>query len=441
MKNIQYTTMTAQELIGKTLCGKINPDPIAQRPPVSQGSTKSEHIIQSLINGFGIGMITLRDIRTNDNMQKVYPGVEYLVIDGGHRIRAMRDFYIGKFALGKKVTFAESDIDFNTFNVPCALIDCDSVEATVIFRNINTTTPVNFIEMVMSNEVSDVCKQVRMRTKFYKEYNNDVHPVFAVGADKHGKLVADNWDMAPNHRRKWDEYVFISMLKAIGGGNVDAGQREIEQLAETGSVSKTALGIVDSFLSDVVLFKKERGRKLNTDIFAAFQMFWFGLYEKNKTFKITNHKRFATIFMGVYSSYTGNADTTYNDTTFNFKGETKLIKEFIRRGILNFSNSVEQKECFDIFYKEAQKYSDFSSSVQFRDEKRSISTEQREQYLALQGYTCAIDGLPLTLEDSVWGHDISWAEGGKTSDGAVIRKTHNDRMGQLTINQYKQVAV
>ena len=145
--------------------------------------------------------------------------------------------------------------------------------------------------------------------------------------------------------------------------------------------------------------------------------------------------------MSVYSSYTGNVNTKYNDTTVNFKGKTKFIKEFVRTGILNFSNSVEQKECFDIFYKEALKYSGFENSIQFRDEKRSISTEQREQHLALQGYTCAIDGLPLTLEDSVWGHDISWAEGGKTSDGAVIRKTHNDRMGQLTINQYKQVAV
>ena len=182
MLNVEYSKMSAQDIIGKTLCGKINPDPIAQRPPVTSGSSKSERIVESLISGYGIGMLTLRDIRVDADMQKIYPGVEYLVIDGGHRVRALKDFYTGRFAIkqpdGHKYIFNQLDwLDFNSFEIPCTIVTCSSIEATIMFRNINTTTLVNFMEMVMSNEVSEICKQDRSRVKYYKEYNNSIHPL------------------------------------------------------------------------------------------------------------------------------------------------------------------------------------------------------------------------------------------------------------------------
>lgn len=443
---IQVHTMSAIDLIAKTQCGKINPDPIAQRPPVSQGTSKSEQIVKSLLDGFGIGMITLRDIRNDVDMQKVYPGTEYLVIDGGHRVRALTKFFEGKFSIpsadGKtKLNFRlMQDLDLSEFQIPYMAVECNSIEATMMFRNINTVTPVNFIEMVMSNEVSEVCKQVRSRTTHYKEYNNDISALFETFLDKHGKTNPKHWDnMAPNHRRKWDEFVFIAMIKAIGGGNVDAGQTEIEELAENGTVSKTALEVVDRFLQDCYEVKEKRGKNFTGDIFSALQLFWFGLYEQNKKFKITKYRDFQESFMRAYTKLSGKTVKNEFDTKLiEFDGKTQTVKEFFRANIKNYSNSKVQQECFKLLMQNMpEKPENFG--VIFRESKRSLTTAEREEQLALQNYVCAIDGLSLSLEDSVWGHDTAWAEGGQLMDGAVIRKSHNNKMGGIPLDQYREI--
>ena len=79
--------------------GLINPDPIGQRPAVTSGPKKAQGIIDSVLNGFSIGAITVRDIIGDDKNRKVYPDVDWLVIDGGNRIRALRDFQNGKVTI------------------------------------------------------------------------------------------------------------------------------------------------------------------------------------------------------------------------------------------------------------------------------------------------------------------------------------------------------
>jgi len=425
--------ITALELIDMIIRGKINANPIGQRPPVSQGYTKSENIVKTLLDGYGIGMLTLRDIRDDAEMQKLYPGTDYLVIDGGHRCRALAAFYQNKFSVNKQV-FKTMDIDLDQFQIPIMSVVCTSEQATAMFRAINTVTPVNFIEMVMSNEVSEICKLVRMCTKAYDEYGNDPLPIFDTAVKKDGKIVACHWDTAPNHRRKWDEYVFIAFLKALGGGNVAAGEKQIEPFADAGSITKVALSVVDRFFDDVLNIRKSRGKMYNTDVFAALQLVWFGFYEKNKAFKIADYDVFTKSFMLAYSKLTGNADRSLEDTIIQFNGESFLIKEFVRKNIKNFANADVQRKCFELIYDIMG-----DAGVLFRDENRSVNSNVREELLALQDYKCAIDGLPLTLEDSVLGHDTPWAKGGSTVDGKVIRKTHNRDMGSVTIDEYRLI--
>ena len=431
--NITSMNITALELIDMIIRGKINANPIGQRPPVSQGYTKSENIVKTLLDGYGIGMLTLRDIRDDAEMQKLYPGTDYLVIDGGHRCRALAAFYQNKFSVNKQV-FKTMDIDLDQFQIPIMSVVCTSEQATAMFRAINTVTPVNFIEMVMSNKVSEICKLVRMCTKAYDEYGNDPLPIFDTAVKKDGKIVACHWDTAPNHRRKWDEYVFIAFLKALGGGNVAAGEKQIEPFADAGSITKVALSVVDRFFDDVLNIRKSRGKMYNTDVFAALQLVWFGFYEKNKAFKIADYDVFTKSFMLAYSKLTGNADRSLEDTIIQFNGESFLIKEFVRKNIKNFANADVQRKCFELIYDIMG-----DAGVLFRDENRSVNSNVREELLALQDYKCAIDGLPLTLEDSVLGHDTPWAKGGSTVDGKVIRKTHNRDMGSVTIDEYRLI--
>lgn len=431
-------TWTAQKLINLAISGKLNPDPIGQRPPTAKGHTKSIQIVTSMLKGFGIGMITLRDISQDAEAQKLYPGVDYLVIDGGHRIRALVLFYKNKFTVnfeGEQATFAQlDDLDLEEFAVPMSICVCTPQEATALFQAINTTTPVNFMEMIMSDDVSEVCKQIRSRTKRYKEYDNLPLPIFNIEMDQRGDVSSSSFDMEPNHRRKWDEYVAIAMIKANGNGNVDAGKPEIESLAQKESVSK--LDVVDRFFEDAQKIRSVRGKKFNTDVFAALLLVWFGLYGKNRKFKIESHRRFAKEFMRVYSMLKGTADRSLETETIEFNGQRYFLKEFFRTNSKNFSNGLVQTECFDQFMLLT---SIEKLGVVYRDTKRSLTSNEREERLALQGYKCAIDGMPLELTDSVWGHDTAWADGGSLEDGAVIRRSHNVNMGTTTLDEYRMI--
>jgi hypothetical protein len=444
-----FKTYNVNDLIQMIAIGKLNPDPISQRPATSSGPKKGQEIIEALVSGLGVGMIAARDITDEPEMQKVYSGVKYLIIDGGHRCREFYAYYTNKLKVGGRFFRELTDHEQQVFlSIPVAFesIVCSSEEATKIFRARNKTTSVNFIEMVMCDDQSAICREVRSRTKRYKEYNNIVHPAFAITRNQNSEWKSDCFDMEINPRRKWDEYVFIAILKAIGKGNVDAGQREIEALVHSeyngkNPVSKRVLAVVDRFFDDLLAFRSERGKKLNGDIFAAFQIVWFSLFEQNYDFKIEKNYNFMTSFMGAYTKLTGTSDTTYNnkivDVGTGDESEMVVLKEYIRSNTKNYSNSHVQRICADFFLKEMGSLKDMG--VVFREENRSVSSSKREELLAIQGYVCAIDGEPLTLENSVLGHDTPWAKGGRVADGAVIRKSHNVDMGSITIDEYRMV--
>lgn len=439
-----FTVKTVHELIDLAIKGKLNPDPISQRPATSTGPKKSQEIVEAMRNHFGVGMITVRDISQDAKMQEVYPGVHYLVIDGGHRIRAFAEFYTNKFKVNGKFFNEMEDTSFLNTEIPFEIVVCTSEEATKIFRTRNKTTSVNFIEMIMCDDESAICRDVRSRTKYYREYKNDVHPLFDAKRNTKGEWTPECFDGDINPRRKWDEYVFIAILKTIGAGNVDAGQREIEALVHgeydgKNPVSKNVLKTVDRFFSDVDDFRYRRGKKLNGDIYAAFQLVWFALFEQNRDFVISDRYLFKDKFMEAYSKLTGTGNNLYNDRTINVGTEDEpeyvFVKEFVRVNTKNFSNSVVQRQCAKILLEEMGE----DIGVTFREAKRSLSTSQREEMLAIQGYKCAIDGEPLTLEDSVWGHDTPWAQGGQLMEGAVIRKSHNRDMGCTTLDEYRLI--
>ena len=428
-----------RQLVDLVLSGKLNPDPLGQRPPVTQGFGKSQSIVHSYWGGYGVGMVTLRDIREDAEMQKIYPGVDYLVIDGGHRIRALVAFYRNRFKVDGKF-FKDSKIDIDADCIPVDIVTCSSQQAITKFRTLNMTTDVNFMEMLMCDDQSKICRAVREITREYKEYGNESHPLFETSFNKEGEEKSKHFDMAPNHRRKWDEYVLIAMLKTVGGGNVHAGQKEIQELVDneylgTNPINSTVVKNVNRFFGDVLSFQEHRYNKLNTDIFAALQLVWFALYAKNAAFKITDTEQFHDVFMNAYAVLTGTADTSLNNVTIDYDGEKHFVKEFVRKNTKNFSNAEVQQKCAELFLEQMGD----DIGVTFRDNKRTISKNEREERLALQNYKCAIDGERLELDDSVWGHDTPWAKGGALGDGAVIRRTRNIDMGCATHDEYRMI--
>ena len=440
-----FEVWTVQKIIDLTISGKLNPNPIGQRPPVVSGNDKSIKIVSSCIQGYGIGMITLRDIRDDRSMQKVYPGVDYLVIDGGHRVRALSEHFQNKFPIHSKF-YKETNIDYNKIQIAVDIKVCTSHESIAIFYCVNETSRVNPIEMIMSDDQSEICKEVRSRTQYYKEYDNTTLKVFERTWNQKQQEVASYFASSPNPRREWDKYVFVAIHKTLGRGNVDAGEKDSEELIKqeykgNNKVTKSVLKNVDRFFEDLLLFQKHRTNvvKLNGDIFSAFQIVWFDLYEQNQDFKITNMEQFKNRFMEAYGRLTGKSDTSYNNKIIIIQNgkhaESHNIKEYFRHSMKNFSNGVQQRKCAELIREEMSG----DIGVTFRDSKRSIPTGERELMLAKQGYRCAIDGKPLKLEDSVWGHDTPWAKGGSLMEGAVIHKDHNRDMGSTTLDEYRLI--
>tara|TARA_E500000318_G_scaffold66992_2_gene61770 strand:+ start:1627 stop:3006 length:1380 start_codon:yes stop_codon:yes gene_type:complete len=438
-------------VISDTHAGIINPDPIGQRPPVQSGNKKAQGIIDSIIKGFSVGNITVRDIKNDEKNQQVYNGVEWLVLDGGNRIRAMRDFQKGRFPtldgrIFRQLTEEEKEAFENTV-LHFTVYECNDIQATEIFRRLNTVTPVNQIEMIMANDTSSVAKEIRSRVKSYKEYGyNDIHPIFETQTKNDGSLKALEWNTDINPRRKWDEYVGIAFVKTIGKGNVEASLNAIEEMVEndTTVITSAISGTVDQFFTDALeVLHSMGGKKLNSDVFSAFQVVWFGLYERNKVFTIKDYRAFAETFFKTHTELTGLTENEYDTEIREFssgdrntlKKRKEIVKKFARTAIKNFANPAEQHEVANLYLD----LMDIENTVLYRDDRRTKSKDAKFEQLAKQNFRCAIDGEPLDIDDAIFGHDTAWAHGGQLEDGAIIRKVHNQNMGTATLDEYRMI--
>jgi hypothetical protein len=448
--NFSVEQLPMMEVIMDVNAGVINPDPIGQRPPVSSGWSKAQGIIDSIINGFSIGTITVRDIENDVPNQLVYPGVKWLVIDGGNRIRAIRDFQRGEFTTldgrNYRQLTVEEKANFDMALNFCVYV-CTDREATEIFRRLNTVTPVNRIEMIMANDVSNVSRVIRCMVKSYKEYNyNDTHPIFDTVVRNNTKIKAKYWNTDVNPRRRWDEYVGIAILKTLGGGNVSASLDALDDAVEDDiEISDKALKTINGFFDDALDITRAMGsgKKMNGDTFAAFQAVWFALYEQNKSFVIQDHYKFATEFYAAHATLTGLTSHKYDKEVREFKSgprntlktKTDTVRGFTRTAIKNFANPAEQAEVAKLYLD----HMDTSQSILFRDDRRTISKDRKFDMLALQDFKCAIDGQALSIDDAIFGHDTAWAQGGQIEEGAIIRKIHNVNMGTTTLDEYRMI--
>lgn len=437
------------DLIHGTQDGSINPDPLAQRPPVTSGQNKSIGILSSLLSGYSVGSITVRSIKSNKKLQDLYAGAEWLVIDGGHRIRAFRDFFNGDFGVNGMLYRNMSEEEKQSFRdiaINVVIYDnIDDEDATNIFRSLNTVTPVNTIEMIMANESSLVARFIREYVKTYREYDyNKIHGIFSLEINNSGKTKAKYWSTDINPRRKWEEFVAVVLLKALGGGNVNAGLEAIAKLVDEdepipAKIKKT----VDKFFDDTLKVFKHKGQKLNASMFGSFHCVWFGLFERGD-FNIKDYNKFAREFFKINSKYKGKTPNENDERTIEYRtgerGTTKkefdTVKKFARMATEYPSNPAAQHQVSEL-YLDAMDL----SCVTMLAAERTMSRSTKFDMLASQGFKCYLDGQPVDIEDAIYGHDLAYHKGGETDflNGKIVRKSHNEDMGGLTFKEYLMV--
>jgi hypothetical protein len=227
----------------------------------------------------------------------------------------------------------------------------------------------------------------------------------------------------------------------MGKGLVDAGQTEIENLCSKElEVSNSVKTIVSEFLDATLQLRNFRKFQLNDAIFSAFSVYYFGLLGKYGKFKISDEESFYKSFMSTYTRLTGKQDHGLEKETIEYNGTTFFVKEFVRKYRRHSAAGDAQKIVFDLFTKHS-KNDIIGNGITVLDNVRSLSKTEREEALAAQGYVCAIDGLPLTLDEAVFGHDTPWCKGGRSvlSNGAMIRAEHNRDMGTITLDEYRLI--
>ena len=406
MKTYENTTMTRGQIITLMRHGKLNANPIGQRPGIPSRK-KPVAIINAMLDEFFTGAIILRDIREDAKAQETYPNQDYLVIDGGNRTRAMRDFEQGKFAskYGKINELANAD-DFLNAEETVILFKCTAAEATEVFRTINSTTEVNDMEMIMSNEDSQVAKFIRTQTQKYQEYKNDTHELFdwKIKRGTEDLRVPVNFvGQHVNPRREWDELVSVVLVKCLNGmKNVDAGYPVISKLVDedeplSENVKRKVKATLDAALKTLKFAKSKKYSKVT---FGAFQLVYFELMSRGA--RIIDFDEFSRRLWSANAALDEKMREK-NDSIMSKKKafgkgnvQSVLAKEFIQEmgdleGVVNFSS-------------------------------RSASLTKKYNDLALKGFTSA-DGEILEYDDAEWSHLTPHAEGGV--EATMERKSIN----------------
>jgi len=450
----KYEISTVREFYRMLDESQIHPNPVGQRLPTNSAPdcAKNRGIIKSIMNGTGIGLITLRNIKdcTEHEVKRMYKNYNAIVIDGGHRSRAIKLYINNKFAvrIGSKMKkFKDlSDDERETFMESPVALDykvCTSKQAIEIFRALNSTTKVNAYEMIMADDQSATCKFVRMLSKSYFEYDdNETHDIFEIKYDI-DEVPTSRYFSSVNERAIWHTYVFIVLHKAMARANVDAGDKETKMLIdrELNGVFKLTSDIentVKRFFNDLLAFQRQYKAKITIDIFGAFQCVWFELMSKHNKFNI-DMDDFNIAFRKARVKLASSKDRTYQDKTIkNLSGNTVNIKEEFRKSVKSFSVGKAQSWAAKIIIKELGPLKD--CGVTPLETKRSYSRKDRQELLDAQSGLCWMCKKSVSVGECELAHDTPHSKGGQVEDGVAMCKECHSNQGLMTLTQFRKMA-
>ena len=500
---------TIDDLARYTSKGFIKDNPICQRNSVESGKNnpKSIAIIQAMYDESTIGSITLRNIEIREDyleldesrnkaIRCVYGNrinlLKWLVYDGGHRIRAIKDFVNGEFAIqieGEPKKYFEMTLEqqdyFNSIQVSIDEIRSTCVLARKFFKNVNKCTNLSPMDEIMSNESTFSGEYVRSLIKKYDEYyikngcKTIIEPleIFKMN-DKSLPIYFKN-DIGNNKNNKLSEWVIASIIKTVRGGNCDVGVNDggaIQRFIDKGEIELENGKIVNfnkknakkydgqirefwnSFLNFIKLFGVDIKRKdfpnvnnavpsmksyipskseANFDILGLFHSVWFTKLSKIKNtskplLAIKDNKKFARNFTESIIKCLSMKDVIQWKFT---KGEPD---KFLYDAIHKNSKQLAKGDIVEWVGNQLLSQMDDGCFLQRQSDKdRCASPGLIQELLENQGNKCAIDGY-LFMNDFQAGHNLPYNLGGDLiSDGKMIRNVHNWAMSNsYTIDQY-----
>lgn len=437
----------------------LNPDPLHQRTSTvdSWDHTKNVGIIETIFNGFGLGLLVVRDITNESDLKQMYgSSCSYLVIDGGHRCRAIKNYMHNKFKVkvnGKEKFYRDLTREEKNFflqtEIQTQIYVCTSQQCREIFLGINKMTKTNEIETIMADDINSVCRWIRERTWFYQEYDNReiIHPIFKVTTTEQQEHSTAYWNK-PNTGGSFYYHAFITLAKARGRGNVDAGQKVWEQLvSDEVNIDTQTEQIWKKFFDDLMKYQNfaNHDTRINDEIFGFFSCVWFELLSRYGVdgFKFdmdTFARELSIKRTQLAGKSTKNRPSPYDDIIIkDVSGKDEFLKTIIRTYVTAFA------------YKEKMSFAGRYILSELGDEpehfgvivmspRKSISAKDRQYLLTQQRNRCYIDGKTLKMKDAHAAHIVALSMGGtnELSNLRMVRDEHNKNMGAMHLEAYKK---
>ena len=426
--------------------------PIGQRLPVREtdrktGKTKEVEIIETLLDGYGIGMITLMSLLNRKGRRILASNkFDWESIDGGHRKRAILSFLKGEFGVRGKTFQQMSEAEQEAFLDIKLTFDIydflGNAEKGKIFRNLNKTTDVNFIEMLNSYGDIAIANFVRYLARHVKKIDNSFHELFTFHTNKEGKPLYQylNFD---NDRLKIDHMVsrivfrYVSANGGLLGGSSD---NELEAMYQDETITDDLLDDVKSnvtkhfdFLRQMADYRKKKFSKgLSQHDFKVLSYLYFYILDNYGSVNFKDSELFYENFAKA-NGILLNKEGKYQDVAHTVSGYTVPVMYSKYIGAPGHSGKI--KMAMSYLIKEMDALENF---LEIRDAKREFTRLEKEARLAEQGFICAVDGLPLTWGEAHAAHVVSWKKGGKTvySNLVMVRSKYNVEMGTMDFNDY-----
>ena len=445
---MNYTTETytirkfRDEMYHQTDC-----QPVGQRLPVaSKDNSKGVGIIktrlQESVGGSGMSLGTITLMLLSGGSRYVYES-----IDGGHRKRNLWDYLNNKIKVNGKFfselpkeeqdAFLDSPLTFDIYQ------PLDAAKKGHIFRTLNKTTDVNFIEMLNSYGDIPIANYIRETVRLVKQIDNDFHPLFdftfnAKNEPSYTYLKFDNDRLKQDHAFARLVYRWVRHPKQLLGGSSDTA---IEEMYEDPDLTIKDIPVAKikahlTFLQKMAMHRKKYHKGgLTQHDFKAMSYLYFYLVDTYGSFEIPDYE----VFYQAYGEANGalmNKDGEFVDVIHKPSGYNIHVM---------YSKYIAapwdgKKISTAIAYLVGQ-MGDLEKIIETRDSNRSFSVNEKEAKLAEQGFVCAIDGKSLQWKDAHAAHIVAHANGGRTvySNLAMVRACYNTEMGTMNLNQYKEM--
>ena len=430
----------------------IDCEPVGQRPPIQvRGNGKARGILRFILEGNGLGEITL--------MLLANPGGPFLKfilesIDGGHRKRFIYEFYNNCFSVkftdwdGNEVEKYYSDLSeeeksaFLETEFSVDIYKTLSVqEKGKLFRKLNKTSEVRFMEMCNSYGDIPIANFVRELVRTVKGINNEHHVLFdhcAGSGTTHKYLSFNNNRLAQDQALARIVLRYVKYPKQLLGGSTEDEIEDMYSEEKIGNSVKDGVIKHLDFLHSMALGKKSwsNGQLAQHD-FKSLSFLYFWMVDRYGLFVIPDAEKFMQIYL--------NAKTVIQkpggkyDKKNMTDGSGYTFRTAYNKYINAPQNTKKVQSATEILVKEMTT-DKIEKVINIFDKKRCFAMHEKTSKLLEQEGKCYIDGTKLLYKDAEAAHIVAYSKGGKTKyeNLAMVRKKWNQDMGSMDLEKYKE---